>query len=98
MAIIRPFKALRPPSDRAEAVACVPYDVIYDSEVRELIGENPLSFLRVTRPEGEFAESAVPSSEAAFERARQNLEQFVKDGILTVDPEPAIYIYQLSQG
>ena len=98
MAIIRPFRALRPPVDRAESVACVPYDVIYDSEVRELIGENPLSFLRVTRPEGEYPESAVPSSEAAFERARLNLEQFVKDGILAVDPEPAIYIYQLSQG
>ena len=76
----------------------MPYDVIYDSEVRELIGENPLSFLRVTRPEGEFAESDVPSSEAAFERARQNLEQFVNDGLLAIDPEPAIYIYQLSQG
>ena len=98
MAIIKPFRALRPPTDRAAAVACVPYDVIYDSEVRELIGENPLSFLRVTRPEGEFAESAVPSSETAFERARLNLEQFVEDGILAVDPDPAVYVYQLSQG
>ncbi len=98
MAIIKPFRALRPSVDKAESVACVPYDVIYDSEVRELISENPLSFLRVTRPEGEYPESDVPASETVFERARQNLEKFISDGILKLDPEPAIYVYQLGSG
>ena len=95
MSVIKPFKALRPQSDKASKVACVPYDVIYDSEVRELVAENPLSFLRVTRAEGEFPAGEAVSHETANERARQNLEQFIRDGILVADPEEAIYIYRL---
>ncbi len=98
MATIIPFRALRPPEDKAAAVACVPYDVIYDAEVRDLIEHNSLSFLRVTRPEGEFLQSESPSSEVVFERARQNLDQFINDGILVNDPVAAVYVYQLSSG
>ncbi len=98
MAIIEPFRALRPPADKAQQVSCVPYDVVYESEVREMIGQNPLSFLRVTRPEGEFLEGSDPTTAAIFERARQNLEQFIRDGILVQDPEPAVYVYQLAAG
>lgn len=95
MSVIKPFKALRPQTDKASKVACVPYDVIYDSEVRELVAENSLSFLRVTRAEGEFPEGEAISHETANERARQNLEQFIRDGILFADAEEAIYIYRL---
>ena len=90
MAIIKPFQALRPAPDKAEQVACVPYDVVYESEVRSEIAHNPLSFLRVTRPEGEYPEDAVPAVETVFAHARQNLEQFIRDGILVLDPEPAV--------
>ena len=96
MAIIKPFKALRPAPDTAKQVSCVPYDVPYDSEVRATIANNPDSFLRVTRPEAEFAEGTHPAIDAVFERARQNLEQFIRDGILVQDTEPAVYVYQLS--
>ena len=96
MAIIKPFNVLRPPPDKAELVSCVPYDVVYESEVREQIGQNPLSFLRVTRSEGEFPEGSDPAVETVFERSRQNLEQFIKDGILVRDAEPAIYVYRLA--
>ncbi len=98
MSIILPFEALRPPAEKAESVACVPYDVIYDDEVRELIGQNPLSFLRVTRPEGEFAESATPPIKDVFERGRENLERFIRDGSLIEDNERAIYVYRLRDG
>ena len=96
MAIIKPFQALRPAADKAEQVSCVPYDVPYEAEVRDTIGCNPLSFLRVTRSEGEYAEGAAPAVETVLERARQNLEQFIRDGILVHDPEPAVYVYQLA--
>ncbi|MEP6788928.1 MAG: DUF1015 domain-containing protein, partial [Acidobacteriota bacterium] len=96
MAIIRPFRALRPAADKAEQVSCVPYDVPYEAEVRETISRNPLSFLRVTRAEGEYPEGNVPAVEVVLEHARQNLEQLIRDGILIHDPEPAIYVYQLA--
>ncbi|MEQ1921859.1 MAG: DUF1015 family protein [Pyrinomonadaceae bacterium] len=96
MAIIKPFRALRPVADKAKQVSCVPYDVVYESEVRTYIEKNPLSFLRVTRAEGEFPEGEVPPVEDIFGRARQNLESFIEERIYQADPDEALYIYQLA--
>lgn len=98
MSFIKPFRALRPTAESASRVACVPYDVIYDSEVRELVAENPLSFLRVTRPEGDLPETEDLTAENANRHARQNLERLVRDNILFHDAEDAIYIYRLTDG
>ncbi len=81
MAIIKPFRALRPTAEKAKPVSCVPYDVIYESEVREYIKQNPLSFLRVTRSEAEFPENSNPSAEEIFARAKQNLQIFIDEEI-----------------
>jgi uncharacterized protein (DUF1015 family) len=96
VAIIRPFKALRPVPDKAEQTSCVPYDVVYGEEARTFVDENPLSFLRVTRPEAEFPEGSAPSNDEVYARARKNLEDLVAKGIYYVDPEDALYVYQLA--
>ncbi len=95
MAIVKPFRALRPTPDKAKQVSCVPYDVVYESEVREFIKKNPLSFLRVTRPEAEFPEDAEISAEQANKRAKENLESFIEQQILAREAEPCLYIYRL---
>jgi uncharacterized protein (DUF1015 family) len=96
VAIIRPFKALRPVPEKAEQTSCVPYDVVHGPEARTFVEENPLSFLRVTRAEAEFTSGSEPSDTEVFARARQNLEKLVNDNIYFVDPDDAIYVYQLS--
>ncbi|REJ76336.1 MAG: DUF1015 domain-containing protein [Acidobacteria bacterium] len=96
MAVIRPFRALRPASEVAKQVACVPYDVVYESEVRDFIGMNSMSFLRVTRAEAEFPEGSNPEPNEVFARARMNLEEFIQRELLVKDEEPSIYVYQLS--
>jgi len=73
----------------------VPYDVIYESEVRRFIEANPLSFLRVTRSEAEFPEGSNPPTEEVFEQARQNLQRFIDDEIFATEAEPCVYIYRL---
>ena len=98
MAAIRPFRALRPVPELAERVACVPYDVVDDDEVNEFVRENPLSFLRVTRPEAELTEQERSTPVFAFERARQSLRKLIDDGVLVNDPEPSIYVYRLAAG
>ncbi len=98
MSIIKPFKAIRPPAGRAADVACVPYDVIYDDEVRAAIAANSSTFLRITRAEGEFQPGENVSHEAANERARANFDAFVADGILAEDAEAGIFIYRLTEG
>lgn len=95
MAIIKPFRALRPVFKKAKQVSCVPYDVVYESEVRQFIAVNPLSFLRVTRSEAEFPEGSNPPTEEVFARAKQNLQWFIDQEIFAAEAEPCVYIYQL---
>ncbi len=95
MAIVKPFKALRPPAAEAGNVACVPYDVVTDAEVRDITNANPKSFLRVTRPEADLG-TGLP--DAAFAEARKLLDEFIADGLLVQDTEPAIYVYRLTDG
>lgn len=98
MATIRPFKALRPDAEQAKQVSCVPYDVVYESEVRKFIEHNPLSFLRVTRAEAEFPQDSNPAQTDVFARAKSNLDEFIANGIYKTDERDAIYVYRLSSG
>jgi uncharacterized protein (DUF1015 family) len=95
---IKPFKALRPRADLAAKVSSAPYDVVYESEVRDEAARNPQTFLRVTRPDGDFPEGEQPDSATLFLRARQNLETLINDRVYTFDPEPAVYVYRLTLG
>lgn len=96
MAIIKPFRALRPAFNKAKQVSCVPYDIVYESEVRKFIEKNPASFLRVTRSEAEFPEDSNPSSEEVFAKAKENLQWFIDREIFATEAEPSIYIYRLA--
>ncbi len=51
MAVLIPFRALRPRKAVAEAVAALPYDVMNVEEAREMVRGNPLSFLHVEKSE-----------------------------------------------
>jgi len=95
VAIIKPFRALRPTFEQAKLVSCVPYDVVYEREVRQFIESNPLSFLRVTRSEAEFPDNSNPPCEEVFAKAKENLEWFIKEEIFAAEAEPSVYIYRL---
>ncbi len=92
MAIVKPFRALRPDAENIQKVASVPYDVIYEEEVRAVTAENPLSFLRISRAEAE-CENSVDTD---HKRSRENFEDFIKRGVLVQDEDPAFYIYRLT--
>lgn len=96
MSVIKPFRALRPRAELAAQVSSAPYDVLYESEVREILAAEPHSFLLVTRPDGDFPEGEKPTAAAQFTKARQNLESLIRDKVYSVDPEPAIYVYRLT--
>jgi uncharacterized protein (DUF1015 family) len=94
VAAIKPFRALRPAKDKVKQVSSVPYDVVYESEVHDYITENPLSFLRITRPEEQAQLAGIENAEMA----KRNLDEFVASGILIPDSEPSYYIYRLTAG
>jgi len=95
MAVIRPFKALRPSKDNAETVASVPYDVVNRKEARKEAEGNSLNFLRVTRSEIELDESISPYSEEVYQKAKQNLERLKTEAPLIVEDSPHFYLYRL---
>ena len=49
MAIVRPFKALRPRLDLVGRVASLPYDVMDRKEAKLMAKGNPYSFLHIVR-------------------------------------------------
>ena len=98
MAIIRPFRALRPAPAAAAAVAAVPYDVVSTTEARALAAGNPLSFLHVSRAEIGLPDGADPYGRQVYERAARNLQALVERAPLVVDPQPALYLYRMQGG
>jgi uncharacterized protein (DUF1015 family) len=95
MAIIKPFKALRPLAQTAPMVSSVPYDVVNREESKELADGNPLSFLRITRSEIEFDNSVSAYSPEIYKKAKVNLEKLKKEAPLHIDDKPHFYLYRL---
>lgn len=94
MAIVRPFKGIRPKEDLVEKVASLPYDVMNREEAKEMAKGNDLSFLHVVRPEMDVDESVSMYDKSVYETARKNLDNMIKDGILVQDGEAKYYIYR----
>ncbi|HEU4870698.1 MAG TPA: DUF1015 family protein [Pyrinomonadaceae bacterium] len=98
MAVIRPFRALRPRADRAQLVASVPYDVVNTDEARALAEGNPLSFLHVSRPEIDLPPGTDIHSDAVYRKAVENFEKLTAECPLEKETEPSLYLYRLIMG
>lgn len=98
MSKIKPFRALRPQANLAKEVSSVPYDVLNAQEAREIAKENPYSFLRVSRSEIDLPENVNPYADEVYAKAKENFEKLQADGILQLEAEPSLYVYQLQMG
>jgi len=98
MAIIRPFNALRPPTERAAQVAAVPYDVVNTEEARSLALGNPWSFLHVSRPEIDLPDGTPIYSDQVYAKAAENFDKLRKDCPLENEETPSLYLYRLIMG
>lgn len=96
MAIIKPFKALRPTTELADRVASKPYDVLNSAEARMESKDNPYSFLHVTKAEIDLPENTDLHSKAVYEKAKENLTQFILENILVSEEKSCYYVYQLT--
>lgn len=94
MAILRPFKAIRPTPDKADKVGALPYDVMNSDEAREMVKDNPYSFLHVDKAEIDLPKDTYIYDEKVYEKAKANLEKLITDGILVQDAKPMLYIYR----
>lgn len=96
MATIKPFKALRPQAQFAKQVASKPYDVLTSTEAKIETQGNPNSFLHITKSEIDLPENTDVHSDKVYEKAKENLNAFIKREVLFSENKECFYIYRLT--
>ncbi len=96
MAIIKPFKALRPQAQLAKQVASRPYDVLTSKEAKVEAQGNHHSFLHVTKSEIDLPDSTEPYSDEVYQKAKENLTAFIKRDVLFRENKECYYLYRLT--
>ena len=93
MAIIKPFRGIRPPQDLVEQVVSRPYDVLNSAEARAEAGNNEKSLYHIIKPEIDFPEGTDEHDPRVYSKAAQNFERFQQEGWLVQDKKDCYYIY-----
>ena len=98
MALVLPFKAVRPQAKYAAEVAALPYDVMTREEGQIAAAGRPLSFMHVEKSEIDVPDGTRPDDPMIYETAKRNLAKLRQDGILTQDASPVYYVYRQQMG
>lgn len=93
MAILKPFKGLRPPKTIVQQLASRPYDVLNSSEARKEAEGNPYSLLHIIKPEIDLPADLDEHDEQVYNKALENFTNFKKEGWLVQDGQESLYIY-----
>lgn len=93
MAIVKPFRGLRPPCEIAKDLACLPYDVMSTAEAADMAKGRESSLLHITRAEIDMPGGTDVHSEEVYRKSAGNFELWQKNGWLKQDDEPYYYIY-----
>lgn len=96
MADIKPFHAIRPNAQKAAQIVALPYDVYDRKEAKEEVEREPLSFLRIDRPETQFPEYMDMYDERVYQKAHDLLWDMVACGDFITDERECYYIYELT--
>lgn len=93
MAIVKPFKGVRPPKSMVEEVQSRPYDVLNSEEARDEAGDNEKSLYHIIRPEIDFPAGIDEHAPEVYAKAAENFAKFQKNGWLVQDEKEQYYIY-----
>lgn len=93
MAIVKPFRGLRPPRAIAEDLSCLPYDVMNPEEAAKMAEGKECSLLHITRSEIDLPPDTDAHSEKVYEKAVENFRKWQDRGWLKQDEKPLFYIY-----
>jgi uncharacterized protein (DUF1015 family) len=94
VATVRPFRAIRPNKEFADKVISLPYDVMSREEAAEMARGNPFSFLRICRSEIDLPQVEDAYDPAVYEKAKENIEDFLRKGVFLEEAKPMFYIYK----
>jgi uncharacterized protein (DUF1015 family) len=93
MAIIKPFKGIRPKKEYATKIASKPYDVLNDVEAKNEAEGNQYSFYHVIKPEIDFPLDFDHYAPEIYLRGKENFGKMFKDGVFFQDEKECLYIY-----
>ena len=93
MAVVKPFRGIRPPKDLVEQVESRPYDVLDSEEARAEAGDNEKSLYHIIKPEIDFPVGTSEYDPRVYEKAAENFQKFQDKGWLKQDSEEMYYIY-----
>lgn len=93
MAVLKPFKGLRPPAEIVKDLASRPYDVLNSEEARDEAKGNPCSLLHIIKPEIDLSPDIDIHSQPVYDKAKENFDLFREHGWLVPDREDRLYIY-----
>lgn len=93
MAIVKPFRGVRPPKQFVEEVESRPYDVLDSEEARKEAEGNEKSLFHIIKPEIDFPEGTSEYDPRVYEKAAENFKMFQDKGWLVQDEKEQYYIY-----
>ena len=96
MAVIKPFKCIRPAVEKAKDVAALPYDVYNRQEACEEVKDKPLSFLNIDRAETQFDDSVDTYDERVYLKAKELLDTRISDGTFVQEQKECYFVYSLT--
>ena len=93
MAILKPFRGVRPPRELASKVASRPYDVLNSAEARVEAAGNEQSLLHLIKPEINFFPEVDEHDPKVYEKAAEMFSLFRQRRWLIEDDKEMYYIY-----
>ena len=93
MAVVKPFRGIRPPKEFVEEVESRPYDVLDSEEARAEAGDNEKSLYHIIKPEINFPVGTSEYDPKVYESAAEHFKMFQEKGWLRQDAEENYYLY-----
>jgi len=92
MAIVRPFKAIRPTRDKVSLIASRSYLSYSDETLNEKLEHNPFTFLHIINPD--YKCKIKRKGIEKFNAIKEKFNDFQEAGFLITEDTEAFYIYQ----
>jgi uncharacterized protein (DUF1015 family) len=96
MAVIKPFKAIRPAKDKVGFVASRSYQEYSRRELNAVLDYNPFSFLHIINPGYKYAKNVT--GKERFKLVHNRYLEFLEDHVFIKDEKDALYLYQMQKG
>ncbi|MDR3060693.1 MAG: DUF1015 domain-containing protein, partial [Dysgonamonadaceae bacterium] len=93
MAVVKPFKGVRPPKNLVQQIASRPYDVLSSEEARKEAEGNEKSLYHIIKPEIDFVPETNEHDPEVYEKAAENFRKFQENGWLKQDEKEMYYVY-----